>query len=87
MKFEIEHMTIPEVDNFVEIQTNKIIEFRKKQIDDYFLPFIPFSHLNNSFMFRFVMRYIYKFEIQKIGIMKEKYTLKRFWKIIATKII
>ena len=87
MKFEIEHITLQDVDDFVEIQTNKIMEFRKKQIDDYFLPFIPYSKYQKSFIFRFFMKYIYSFEIQKVWIIKERYTLKRFWKIIATKII
>ena len=84
-KYTVETYSIPEIDNPIKDAIKNIANFRSKQIDDYFLPFIPYHQ--NSFVLKYVMKYIYKFEIRKIWIMKEEYLLKRFWKIIARKII
>ena len=86
-KYTVETYSIPEIDNSIKDTMKNIANFRSKQIDDYFLPFIPYHHYKNSFVLKYVMKYIYKFEIRKIWIMKEEYILKRFWKIIARKII
>lgn len=84
-KYTVETYSIPEIDNSIKDTMKNIANFRSKQIDDYFLPFIPYHQ--NSFVWKYVLKYIYKFEIRKIWIMKEEYILKRFWKIIARKII